>query len=139
MSSYCFAGGSVTLQPGDLWYCCVVLLPLVWVELMLECVVVLTGARTMVPLDVVVTLFIRLEASSTDCCTTSAALSVIKWIWACCSWLFSVDSLLCVFLISLVTASLIFCIILGDSCVWFVAVEILSVCLCLDPGGITIN
>ena len=114
-------------------------LSLVWVELLLECVVVLTGAGTMVLLDVVVTLFIRLKALSTDCCTMSAALSVIKWIWACCSWLFSVDSLLCVFSNSLVTASLIFCIIFGDKCVWFVAVEVLSVRLCLDPGGITLN
>ena len=76
-------------------------LPLIWVELLLECVVVLTGAGTIVHLDVVVALFIRLKALSTDCCTTSAALSVIKWIWACCSWLFSVDSLL--FFIAILT------------------------------------
>lgn len=97
-----------------------------------------TGTGAMVLLDVVVTLFIRPKTVSTDCCTTSAALTSINWIWACCSWLFSVDSLLCVFLISLVTASLIFCIISGDSCVWFLAVEVLSVRLCLDPGGIAV-
>ena len=60
-------------------------LPLIWVELLLECVLMLTGAGAMVLLDVVVTLFIRFKALSTDCFTTSAALSVIKWIWACCS------------------------------------------------------
>ena len=72
------------------------------------------------------------------CCTTAAVLSVINWIQTCCSRLLVVDSLLCVLLILLAIASLIASIISGDSCAWFVVVQVSSVHLHLDIGGMTV-